>query len=118
MRLGESVSRFRIVLRVYTLKLDSAPAGTAVVRAAGKRKSPCATSALRLPAGISNLAIRDKEAAIFRTDLALNRECALGTACILFLDEMDCGTDFRLEKRFAVIISVYIHIAIKILRRD
>jgi len=42
------------------LKLDFAP-GIAVVRAARKRKSACATSASRLPAGISNLAVRDKE---------------------------------------------------------
>jgi hypothetical protein len=42
------------------LKLDFAP-GIAVVRAARKRKSACAASATRLPAGISNLAVRDKE---------------------------------------------------------
>lgn len=57
-----------------TLKLDSAPAGAAVARGRRTEVSLRYLPLLRLATGISNLAVPDKEAAMFRADFALNRE--------------------------------------------
>lgn len=68
--------------------------------AVGERKSPSITSALHLPAGISNLALRDKEGTIFREDLTLNRE--LRKRLVPCFWTKRGGIDFRIGKHYAV----------------
>lgn len=53
--------------------------------AVGERKSQHLPPPSHLPAGISNLAVRNKEATIFRADLALNRGTQ-GALRVLFPD--------------------------------
>lgn len=69
--------------------------------AVGERKSPSITSALHLPAEISNLAVRDKEGTIFRADLALNRE--LKERLVSCFWTKRGNIDFRFGKDYAVI---------------
>lgn len=93
--LGEQrrdASRRAGVARIVTptLKLDSVPAGAQrrarLVVSANGSVLALSYALSRLPAGISNLAVRDKEVAIFKADFAL-KGVPGSTLDVLFRDE-------------------------------